>query len=260
MSMKPRLLHQKRLGWQVTPGPDVAAGRDWARIWSLVKQVPEEGLATGSTVSCCWVSEGLHFPWEWRTSPGTDAIPGLSHPCSSPWGGRDALHGTQGSLGVRPTYFPNPMLSLFIPATSMPFYSLVSFLWLIKKKLEYFFLLWQSECTLSFKTCLNSSEKPSKTATLPLLGFPLSSELPSQRWLTTSTHLSFGSAKSFSCVLPVNTKLLHRERSVSHSERSARSETHNFVIPMPGERSGDVVQSVNTWFKKGVRISVKMGL
>ena len=107
-------------------------------------------------------------------------------------------------------------------------------------------VLWQSECTLSFKTCLNSSEKPSKTTTLPLLGFPLSSELPSQWWQTTSTHLSFGIAKRFSCVLPLNTKLLHRERSVSYSERSTQSETHNFVIPMPGECSGDVVQSVNT--------------
>ena len=45
----------------------------------------------------------------------------------SPWGGRDALHGTQGSLGARPTYFPIPMLSLCIPATSVPFYTLVSF-------------------------------------------------------------------------------------------------------------------------------------
>ena len=91
--------------------------------------------------------KGLHFPREWRTSAGTDTIPGLSRPCSSPCGGRDALHGNQGYLGVRPTYFPNPMLSLCIPAT------LVSFQWLIKKKLEYFFLFWQSECTLSFKTC-----------------------------------------------------------------------------------------------------------
>ena len=197
--------------------------------------------------------KGLHFPREWRTSAGTDTIPGLSRPCSSPCGGRDALHGNQGYLGVRPTYFPNPMLSLCIPAT------LVSFQWLIKKKLEYFFLLWQSECTLSFKTCLNSSEKPPKTATLPLPRFPLS-ELPSLWWQATSTHLSLGTAKSFSRVLPVNTKLLHWERSVLHSERSDRSETCNFVMPMPGECSGDVVQSVNTWFEKGVWISVKMGL